>query len=193
MWRHERGLLHFLIASAIFRDGLTAVFSFGGVIAAASYGFSQTEVVFFGLAANVIALLGTWGLSGLDDRIGPRWVIIGSLLVMIVAGVAVAAFHTTLSFWICGLVISSQVGLVQSASRTLLARVAPEGEENETFGLYATTGRVASFIAPAMVGLCTRLFGVDWGIVGIIVTLALGLAVFWPLRIAGITHDRPAA
>jgi UMF1 family MFS transporter len=190
MWRDERGLLHFLIASAVFRDGLVAVFSFGGVIAAASYGFSQTEVIYFGLAANVIALAGTWGLSGLDDRFGPRWVIIGALLVMIVAGFVLIAVHTSVSFWVCGLVISSQVGLVQSASRTLLARIAPPGEENETFGLYATTGRVASFIAPALVGLFTRLLGVDWGILGIVATLALGLAIFAPLRIRGVTHDR---
>lgn len=192
MWRDERGLLHFMIASAVFRDGLTAVFSFGGVIAAASYGFDRTGVIMFGLAANVIALVGTWALSGLDDRIGPKRVIVGALTVMIAAGLVLIVVHSTLAFWICGLVISSQVGLVQSASRTLLARLAPAGEENETFGLYATTGRVASFIAPALVGLFTRLLGVDWGILGIVATLALGLAIVAPLRIAGITHDRAA-
>lgn len=190
MWRNERGLLHFLISSAVFRDGLTAVFSFGGVIAATSYGFSPTGVIFFGLAANVVALLGTWGLSGLDDRIGPKHVIMGSLVIMVVAGFFVTAIHSTVAFWICGLLISSQAGLVQSASRTLLARLAPEGEENETFGLYATTGRVASFIAPGLVALFTRFLGVDWGILGIVVTLALGLAILIPLRIPGITHGR---
>lgn len=192
MWRDERPLLHFLIASAVFRDGLVAVFSFGGVIAASAYGFSPTEVIYFGLAANAVAMLGAWLMSGLDDRIGPRLVIIGSLVVIIVAGLVLIAVHTTLVFWICGLIISSQVGTVQSASRTLLARLAPDGEENETFGLYATTGRVASFIAPALVGFFTRVLGVEWGIVGIVVTLALGLAIFYPLRVAGITDRRAA-
>lgn len=193
MWRDERGLLHFLIASAVYRDGLTAVFTFGGIIAASSYGFSQTQVIVFGLAANVIALAGTWGLSRLDDRLGPRWVIVFSLTVMIVAGVVLVAVSTQLAFWICGLTISSQVGLVQSASRTLLGRICPPGEENETFGLYATTGRAAAAIAPAMVGLFTVALGVKWGILGIIATLALGLLLFLPLRIAGVTHDRAAA
>ncbi len=188
MWRDERPLLHFLIASAVFRDGLVAVFSFGGVIAASAYGFSPTEVIYFGLAANAIAMLGAWLMSGLDDRFGPWRVIVGSLVVIILAGVVLIAVHTTLSFWVCGLIISSQVGTVQSASRTLLARLAPEGEENETFGLYATTGRVASFIAPALVGLFTRVLGVDWGILGIVVTLAL----FFPLRVPGITDRRAA-
>ncbi len=190
MWRDERGLLHFLIASAVYRDGLNAVFSFGGVIAATSFGFTQAEVIIFGLAANVIALAGTWLLSGLDDKIGPRRVILMALVVMVVAGLFIVTLRTPLSFWICGLIISSQVGLVQSASRTLLARLAPQGEENETFGLYATVGRVASFIAPSLVLLFGTVLGVQWGMLGIVVTLMLGLAIFFPLRIAGITHDR---
>lgn len=190
MRRDEPKLLHFLLASAVFRDGLTAVFSFGGVIAASSYGFTQSEVVIFGIAANVIALLGTWGLSGLDDKIGPRWVIIGCLSIMVVAGVIVIAWHAKPSFWICGLVISSLVGLVQSASRTLLARIVPEGEENETFGLYATVGRAASPLAPALIALFTAVAGVRWGILGIVATLLLGLAIFATLRIPGVTHDR---
>lgn len=188
MWRHERSLLHFLVASAIYRDGLTAVFSFGGVIAASSFGFTSEQVIYFGLAANVVALAGTWSLSGLDDRIGPWLVIIGSLGVMIVAGFVVIAWHTTLAFWICGLLISSLVGIVQSASRTLLARIVPAGEENETFGLYATVGRVASFIAPAFIGIFTQVLGVRWGILGIVVTLLVGLVVFMFLRIESVTH-----
>ncbi len=45
-----------------------------------------------------------------------------------------------------------------------------------------------SFIAPALIGAFTAAFGVRWGIMGIVVTLMLGLAAFWPLRIDGVTH-----
>ena len=98
--------------------------------------------------------------------------------------------NTTPVFWVGGMLISFLVGPVQSASRTLLTRIIPAGEENETFGLYATVGRVVSFIAPALIGLFTALFGVRWGIMGIVVTLLLGLLVFAPLRIRGVTHQR---
>ena len=33
LWRTDRNLLRFLVASAVFRDGLTGVFTFGAVIA----------------------------------------------------------------------------------------------------------------------------------------------------------------
>ena len=190
MWRDERGLLHFLLAAAVYRDGLNAVFSFAGVIAASAYGFSSAQVIYFGLAASVSAAAGTWLFGRLDDRLGPRPVILASLLAIVGLGLAIVVANTTPVFWVGGMLISFLVGPVQSASRTLLTRIIPAGEENETFGLYATVGRVVSFIAPALIGLFTALFGVRWGIMGIVVTLLLGLLVFAPLRIRGVTHQR---
>ncbi|MFV0285440.1 MAG: MFS transporter, partial [Demequina sp.] len=66
----------------------------------------------------------------------------------------------------------------QSASRSLLARVSPEGREAEMFGLYATTGRAASFMAPAMWSLSITVFGATiWGTLGVIAVVAIGLAL----------------
>ena len=51
------------------------------------------------------------------------------------------------------------------------------------FGLYATTGRAVSFLAPRLVGVFTYAFGTDRaGIVGILVVLAAGLVAMWPVR-----------
>src|SRR5690606_12410755 len=66
MWRSERSLLHFLVAAAIYRDGLSSVFSFAGIIAASSYGMDTVQVAIFGIAANVIAAVGTWALGRMD-------------------------------------------------------------------------------------------------------------------------------
>ena len=56
--------------------------------------------------------------------------------------------HGTTMFWIFGLILTLWVGPAQSSSRAFMARVAPVGREGEMFGLYATTGRAASFLAP---------------------------------------------
>jgi UMF1 family MFS transporter len=87
------------------------------------------------------------------------------------------------------------VGPAQSSSRTFLCRLAPPGHEGELFGLYATTGRAVSFVAPMLVGAFTWLFGSDRaGIVGILVVLAAGLVALWPVhppvdRAAGLAAD----
>lgn len=189
MWREERGLLHFLVASAIYRDGLTTVFSFAGVIAAASYGFSSTQVIYLGLGASVSASIGTWLLGRADDRVGPRPVVLGSLLWIVGWGVAVVLVNGAGFYWVAAMAIALVVGGVQSASRSLLTRLIPAGEENETFGLYTTVGRAAAFIAPSLIGVFTAALGTRWSILGIITTLLIGLVVFWPLRIEGVTHD----
>src|SRR3712207_9110341 len=75
------------------------------------------------------------------------------------------------------------VGPAKSSTRTFLARLSPPGREGEMFGLYATTGRAVSFLAPTLVGLFTYGFGKDRaGIAGILVVLAAGLAAPLPVR-----------
>ena len=56
-------------------------------------------------------------------------------------------------FWIFGLLLCLWVGPAQASSRSFLARLAPDGPEGEMFGLYATTGRAASFLAPGLFAL----------------------------------------
>ncbi len=107
---------------------------------------------------------------------------------MVIAGMSVFFLHNggKIIFWTFGLALCVFVGPTQSASRSFLGRMIPEGREGEVFGLYATTGRAVSFLRPR----CTAVFldlgrrwtpaGTDytyWGILGIILILALGLVL----------------
>ena len=189
MWRDDRHTLQFLIASALFRDGLAGVFTFGAVIAVSVYGFTDDTVIPFGIAANVAAAGGAIAAGRLDDRLGPRRVIIVSLLSMLVAGLILLFVQGMVGFWVFGLVLCLFVGPAQSASRTYLVRLTPPGKEGQHFGLYAMTGRAASFLAPTLFGLFAFVFGDDrWGIVGIMLVLLVGLLAL--LRVPPLTRDR---
>ncbi len=195
VWRQDHHTVYFLIASAIFRDGLAGVFTFGGVIALTVFGFTASEVIIFGVAANLVAGVATIAFGALDDRLGPKRVIMGSLVAMILAGLGVFFFHERGAsiFWALGLLLCVFVGPAQSASRTFLARLIPKGKEGELFGLYATTGRAVSFLAPAAFSLAITL-GVAvtgltareaeyWGILGIVLVLTVGLLLLLPVRV----------
>jgi UMF1 family MFS transporter len=122
-----------------------------------------------------------------DDRFGPRAVILTSLVGLVVAGTATFVFHDAGKslFWVFGLLLCAFVGPAQSASRSLLARVTPAGREGEIFGLYATTGRAASFLSPGLWALLIALFGFQyWGILGIVLVLAIGLVLMLFVRVA---------
>ena len=72
LWREERTTFAFLVASAIFRDGLAAVFTLGAVIAAVLFGFKTKDIMMFGIAANLVAGIGVFLGGVIEDRIGPK-------------------------------------------------------------------------------------------------------------------------
>lgn len=183
LYRTERHTVFFLVASALFRDGLAGVFTFGAVLAVSTYGFTSGGVLIFGVAANIISALGAVVLGLFDDRIGPKTVIVLSLVGMITAGTVLLFVSGSTMFWIFGLLLCVWVGPAQSSSRTFLARLAPPGREGELFGLYATTGRAVSFLAPALFALFVGVFNEErWGIVGILLVLLAGLLALLPVR-----------
>jgi MFS transporter, UMF1 family len=180
LWRGSRPTFWFLLASAVFRDGLAGVFAFGAVIAAVAFHFSSNEVLIFGIAANLLAGVSTIVAGRFDDRFGPRAVILTALSGLVAAGLLVFFLHDSgkLVFWVFGLVLTLFVGPAQAASRSFLARVTPAGRESEIFGLYATTGRAASFLSPLLWATFIAVFGATyWGILGIVVVLAAGLVL----------------
>ncbi len=198
IYRQSPHTIYFLLASAIFRDGLAAVFTFGGILAAGAFGFSASMVIVFAIAANVIAAAGAVIGGFLDDRIGPKRVIIGALSGLLVAGTAILLLGTETysqfgmqwtsdtTFWVFGLLLTLFVGPAQASSRAYLARIAPVGDEGELFGLYATTGRAVSFLAPTLFALSIGIFGSQlYGVIGILVVLLAGLLVLLPVKPPG--------
>ncbi|MFM6974587.1 MAG: MFS transporter, partial [Agromyces sp.] len=184
LWRSERNTFSFLVASAIFRDGLAAVFTLGAVIAAAVFGFDTTGIMLFGIAANLVAGIGVFLGGVIEDRIGPKKLIIASLIGLIVAGLYVFLFRGmgTTTFWIGGLVLSFFVGPTQSASRTFLGRLTTPGKEGELYGLYATTGRGLSWITGLLFAIVVGISGqTAFGILAIVAVLLAGLLLLLPI------------
>jgi UMF1 family MFS transporter len=191
LYRETRETFWFLVASAVYRDGLAGVFAFGAIIATGTFAFTSNEVLIFGIAANLVAGVSTIISGRFDDRFGPRAVILASLIGLVVAGIATFLLHDAgkTTFWVFGLLLCAFVGPAQSASRSLLARVTPAGREGEIFGLYATTGRAASFLSPGLWALFIALFGFQyWGILGIVIVLAVGLVLMLFVKVAPRAH-----
>lgn len=179
----------FLLSSAVFRDGLGGVFAFGAIIAGQVFGFEFLELVIFGIAANLIAGVSTIVAGRFDDRFGPKRIILVSLASMVVAGLAVFFLVDagTVVFWIGGLLLCAFVGPAQAASRSFLARVTPAGREGEIFGLYATTGRAASWMASgAWTLLIVLTSSTAFGILGIVLVLLAGFLLLLPVKAAPV-------
>jgi UMF1 family MFS transporter len=189
-------LLRFLIASAIFRDGLAGVFQFGAVLGSVAFGFSTQQVIFYGIGASIVAGIGATIGGFVDDKLGTKRTIIVALIGVIVAGSAIFLFSGAgkITYWIGGLSLSLFVGPAQASARTFLARITPARREGEFFGLYQTTGEAASFIAPllwwASISLASAAGVVNatiYGVLGILAMLITGTALM------GRVHATPKA
>ncbi|WP_369372553.1 MFS transporter [Promicromonospora sp. Populi] len=195
LWRNARRTFWFLLASAVFRDGLSGVFAFGAIIGGVSFGFSADQVIVFGIAANLVAGVSTILVGFADDRFGPRSVILSTLSIIVVAGLAVVFLRDLgpIVYWVGGLILSACVGPAQAASRSYLARVTPAGKESEIFGLYATTGRATSWMSSLLWTITIAATGATiWGTLGIVAVVLFGLVLMWFVREAPSPTDAVA-
>ncbi len=190
-WQRDHNVVYYLIASAVFRDGLTGVFAFGAVLGVRVYGVSEADVLLFGVSASVIAAVGAVVGGLLDDRFGAKPVIVASLTAMIIAAAVLMTLSGTLAFWICGLLLCMFIGPTLSAARTLMLRISADGKEGVAFGLYTTTGRAVSFLAPVSFSVFIAVFDTDRaGMGGLIVVLAAGLLAMLAVRVPAHTASR---
>jgi UMF1 family MFS transporter len=119
-----------------------------------------------------------------DDRVGSKPVIVGSLAAMVTVGLVLLILSGALAFWICGLLLCLFVGPTLASARALMLRMSEEGKAGVAFGLYTTTGRAASFLAPWMFFTFIDMFGTDRaGMGGLCVVLTAGLLAMLAVRV----------
>jgi len=167
----------------LYTDGLNTLFAFGGVYDAGTFGMSFQDILVFGILLNVAAGLGAVGFSWIDDLIGAKRTIVIALLGLTAAGTAILLVESQIAFTALGCVIGIFIGPAQSASRTMMARLAPAEARGELFGLYALSGKATAFLGPAIVGWTTFLADSQRaGMATILIFFLAGLVLLLPLR-----------
>lgn len=207
--RASGNALRFLAANMLYTDALAALFAFGGIYAAGTFGWTAIEIGLFGILLTMTGTLGALVGGRLDDRIGARQVVAGALVVLIGAalgvisigpdriGFVIAAAPATAGdglfaslpeqvYLALGGLIGLAAGPLQAASRSLLARIAPAEQIGQYYGLFALSGKVTSFLGPLLVALVTDLSGSQKaGVSVLLMFFGLGL---WLL--AGVAERR---
>ena len=183
--REQRVIVRFLLAHMIYGDGLVTLFAMGGVFAQSTFGMTTAEVLQFAVAINVTAGLGAAAFGWLDDRIGSKTTILISLIALAAIGGAILTVDDKTTFLILGAALGIFFGPAQAASRSLMARLVPQGKETEMFGLYALSGKATTFLGPLMFGLATATFGTARaGMATILVFFLVGAALLSTVPVA---------
>jgi UMF1 family MFS transporter len=171
-------MLTFLIANMVYTDALIALFAFGGIYAAGTFGWQTIQIGSFGILLTISGTIGAWLGGKLDDMFGPKRVIACSMLLLLLSIAAILSIDRDRLFFmfpvtppvpggklfsspaeqaymVLGFLIGIAAGPLQAASRTLLIRLAPEDRITQYFGLFALSGKVTSFMAPLVVSIVT--------------------------------------
>jgi len=182
--RDYRAIAWFLVARFFYVDGLNTMFAFGGVYAAGTFGMTVAEVIQFGIALNVSAGLGATAFAWIDDRIGAKKTIAIALTGLIALGIPLLLVEEKLWFWIVGVPLGIFMGPAQSASRSLMAQLAPPDLRTEMFGLFAFSGKATAFLGPLILGTVTLAMDSQRaGMATILVFLGVGaILLLWKVR-----------
>lgn len=199
--RYRGSLSAYLASSLFYRDALNALYGFGGVYASGVLGWEITQIGVFGVVGAVTAMIASWIGGKADRRFGPKPVIAVCIVVLILVCIIIVGM-TRESLWgipldpaggtsdqiffACGALIGAAGGALQAASRTLMVRHTTPDRATEAFGLYALSGKVASFISPALIALVTAVSGSQRiGISPLIVMFLIGLVLLFFVRARG--------
>jgi UMF1 family MFS transporter len=201
----QRSMAIFLLANMIYTDGLVSLFAFGGIYAAGTFGWQTIQIGTFGIILAIAGTFGAWLGGRLDDRLGPKYVIAGSMLILLAAIVAILlvdkdsilfikvappapngplfAGAAERAYLVLGCLIGAAGGPLQAASRTLLIHLAPNDRVAQYFGLFALTGKVTSFIGPLLIGAVTAATASQKaGMAVLVVFFLAGLALLMRVR-----------
>ncbi len=201
-----RNVATYLLARMFYNDGKTAVLTFGGAYAAATFEWGVLDMTAYAVVLSVFAVLGGFVGGWLDDRFGSRAAIlisIGGTAVGLVLSLAIRPdailgiwrwpspeaapklydgpfFNTVPEVAYIGVVILVAIFITAAYanSRTMLARIAPAEKMAEFFGLYAFSGQATAFMAPVLIGFVTWATGDRAaGLASILVFLGIGMAL----------------
>jgi MFS transporter, UMF1 family len=154
-FRHIRGVrsaMVFLIAYWLYIDGVNTVMKVA-IDFGYKLGVGQQELMIALLVVQFVSFPAALLFGSLGERIGPkRGLLIGLAIYVIVT--SWAAFMTTVTeFFILACAVGVAQGGVQSLSRSLFARLIPEGKSAEFFGFYNMVGKFAAVLGPFFVAL----------------------------------------
>lgn len=203
---NNRDMLLFLVARMIYTDGLTAIFTFGGIYGASVFGWGPLELGLFGIVLTLVGAFGALLGGVIDDRVSAKFVIVSALIVLVVGALGILSVDQNHVFFVVDvdpkaagsspfssvgervfLAFAVVVGIVsapvQSSSRSLLARLAPPDRITQYFGLFAFSGKVTAFMAPLLVALVTTVTQSQrLGMSAILLFLIIGIGLMMQVR-----------
>ena len=184
IWNKRLNVLgKFLIARMLYADGLNAIIVMGGIFAVGVFNLQIKELLILSVLMNITAFAGAFVGGIANDKYGSKIVIVISLLGLIFSSSIILFVYSKKLFIIMAAVNGLFIGPIQSASRVMMASLLNHSNQAKGFGLFATSGKLTSFVGPLLVSTVTFLSNSQRiGFSAAIILLIVGLAILINIR-----------
>ena len=184
IWKGKVSTLgKFLIARMLYADGLNAIIVMGGIFAVGVFNLEIKELLKLSVLMNITAFIGAF-LGGIaNDKYGSKIVIIFSLTGLIISSFAILFTFSVVTFFFLAAINGLFIGPIQSASRVVITSMLSKNNQGKGFGLFATSGKLTSFLGPLLVSTVTFLTASQrLGFSAAILLLLAGLVVLLNIK-----------
>ena len=173
----------FLIARMLYADGLNAIIIMGGIFAVGVFNLEIKDLLKLSIIMNVTAFIGAFIGGFINDRYGSKNVIIFSLIGLILSSIAILFTFKSSTFFYLAAINGLFIGPIQSASRVVITSLLKKNNQGKGFGLFATSGKLTSFLGPLLVSTVTFLTSSQRvGFSAAIILLLLGLIILLNIK-----------
>ena len=173
----------FLIARMLYADGLNAIIVMGGIFAVGVFNLEIKDLLKLSVLMNITAFIGAFIGGIANDKYGSKIVIIFSLIGLIFSSTAILFTLSASTFLFLAAINGLFIGPIQSASRVVITSMLNKNNQGKGFGLFATSGKLTSFVGPLLVGTVTFLTGSQRiGFSAAIILLLFGLIILLNIK-----------
>jgi UMF1 family MFS transporter len=143
-------LLRLLLARLFYNDATLALITLSGLFMAGTLQMDRSSIILVGIWLNVAAGLGALAFGFIDDFLGAKTAILGSL-VLLLCGSLLGIFAPSVEVFVVAATLAGLgMGPNQAASRTMLARFVPPSRSAEFYGLFALSGKATVWLGPLL-------------------------------------------
>ncbi|MBA2686793.1 MAG: MFS transporter [Gemmatimonadaceae bacterium] len=181
------GLRRFILTTFLYQDAMGTIIANMTLFAIYAMGFTGGAKITLFLVLTIPAVLGSYPIGKLVDRIGPKRTLIFVISSWILLLIAMVLVPTKTGFWIVGFGIGLIFGGTATAERPLLLTLVPDKEAGRFFSLLVLSSRAAAIVGPfvwafAVDGL-TPGYGAPFAYRMGVVTVAIAMiGSLWMLR-----------
>ena len=194
--RERHGRL--LLARFLYVDAIATVGAYMTVYARRTGDFPGASVDTLLATSIAFAIPGGLVAGVLVERLGPKRVLTGTLLLVSAALLLAGLSGSGAMLWVAGPAVGIAFGAVWTSDRVFLVRLCPEERRGEAFGLYTLVVKASSGIGPVVLWGGTVLLLSGWlgeygasrvAVCLLAVAALAGLALLGPLSDEASAHD----